>query len=377
MIKLYDKDSYIFEFSATVTSCEKSECGYRVILDQTAFFPTAGGQEYDSGTLNGKRVKEVVAADDEIVHITDEAFNVGENVIGKIDREQRFRKMQHHTAEHMVSGFVKRLYGFDNTGFHLGDYEVTMDYGGELSKEDIIKIEKLANKAVCDNVSVIAEYPNADELKMLDYRSKLDLTENVRIVTIDGIDVCACCAPHVHSTGECGMIKITGFMRHRGGVRMRMICGAEALADYRKKQESVEKISCLLSEKQENVVGGVQRVLDEISLLKQKNSQLKRELASMRAEKIEYTDGNLCIFEKEADMGDMMFYAEQCHEKCGGMLILCMGDDGNGYNYLILSKNEIEIKAINTALNGRGGGRNGMYRGYFGCKRTEIEECFR
>lgn len=377
MIKLYDNNSYIFEFTATVESCESDGNVHRVKLNQTAFFPTAGGQECDTGTLNGIKVSEVCEEQGEIVHITEEAFDIGETVIGKIDREPRLRKMRHHTAEHIVSGLIKKLYGFDNVGFHLGDSEVTMDYSGELSGDDITKLELLANKAVCGNIPVIAEYPSVEKLKNTDYRSKLDLTENVRIVTIDGIDVCACCAPHVHTTGECGVIKIIGYMRHRGGMRMYMICGEDAVADYRKKQESVEKISCMLSEKQESVVCGVQRILDEIGSLKQKNSALKRELACMRAEKTEYTDGNLCLFETETDVGDMMFYAEQCRKKCGGILVLCDGDDEKGYNYLILYDNEIDIKAINTALNGRGGGRNGMCRGYFGCKRAEIEKYFK
>lgn len=375
MIKLYDIDSYITEFTATVTSCEKRGDLYAVKLDRTAFFPTAGGQECDSGFLGERKVLEVIDAE-ETVHIVSEPLPKGMTVVGKINSEERFRKMRHHTGEHIVSGLVKSMFGFENVGFHLGDNDVTMDYDGELSEKDIEKLELYANRAVLENREVRAEYPNSDCLARLDYRSKLDLSENVRIVTIDGIDICACCAPHVKSTGEVGIIKITDFMRHRGGVRMHMLCGEEALRDYRCKQKNIEEISSLLSEKQETVSDGVKRILHEISEIKQERSMLRRELAKLRAERIEYTDGNLCLFEQDADGGDLLFYAEQCRKRCGGILVVCSGCDTDGYNCILLCDTMPDIKMMNEKLCGRGGGRNGMYRGFFRATRENIEKYF-
>lgn len=374
MIRLYDDNSYLTEFCARVTACTKNDKGYEILLDKTAFFPTAGGQEHDSGILDGQKVLDVEVRGNDIIHLLEKPLEEGINVTGKINWEQRFRKMQHHTAEHIISGLVKSMYGFDNTGFHLSNTEVTMDYSGELRREDIERLENSANQAVFKNLAVTAQYP--ENVKNMEYRSKLDLTENVRIVTVEGVDVCACCAPHVRRTGEIGVIKITSFMRHRGGTRMRMICGTDALEDYQCKQNSVEEISCMLSEKQENVSEGVKRILNETESVKQKNSELRRKIAVLRAESIEYTDANLCLFEPETERGDMLFYAEQCRKKCGGMLTVCAGNDSSGYSYIILCRDMPDIKQMNTALNGRGGGRNGMIQGFFGCTRAEIESYF-
>ena len=376
MIKLYDTDSYISEFTATVISCEKHDDLYKIKLDRTAFFPTAGGQECDSGYLGGCEVVSVIEDGDDIVHILKEPIDIGKYIEGKINFEERFRKMQHHTAEHIISGFVKKLFGFENVGFHLGGTDVTMDYNGELGKKDIEMLELYANETVFENRSVRAEYPESGELEKMDYRSKLDLTENVRIVTIDGIDVCACCAPHVRSTGEIGIIKITEFMRHRGGVRMHMLCGESALNDYSVKQKNIEEISNLLSEKQETVSEGVKRILHELAEVKQERSALRRELAKLRAEKFEYTDGNMCLFAENMDKGDMMFYAEQCRKRCGGMLMVCSGNDTDGYSYIIIYEDMPDIKKMNVELCGKGGGRNGMCQGFFKANREKIEQYF-
>ena len=188
MIKLYDINSYTWEFSAIVVSCEKTDKGYKILCDQTAFFPTAGGQDCDTGTLAGQKVLDVIIENDEVFHFVEKPIEVGAKVEGKIDFPVRLRKMQHHSAEHIVSGVANRLFGVSNVGFHLGDTDVTIDYDGVLTTENIKEIEVLANKAVCDNLKITAWYPNNAELEKISYRSKLELTENVRIVEICGID---------------------------------------------------------------------------------------------------------------------------------------------------------------------------------------------
>ncbi|MBE7016389.1 MAG: alanyl-tRNA editing protein, partial [Ruminococcaceae bacterium] len=216
MIKLYDKDSYIFEFCSEVISCCQVDGEYKILLDQTAFFPTAGGQECDTGTLDEISVVHVEIEEDQVYHYTKKPIEPGKKVIGKIDKEVRLRKMRHHTAEHIVSGLVHSELGLENVGFHLGDEEVTMDYNGVIDHDELLKIEYLANCAVWENIEVDCRYPESKELKNISYRSKLDLSENVRIVTIEGIDICACCAPHVKRTGEIGMIKLKDMINYKG-----------------------------------------------------------------------------------------------------------------------------------------------------------------
>lgn len=378
MIKLYDEDSYITEFSAEVTECEKADRLWKTALSQTAFFPNAGGQECDGGTLDGQQVLAVEIENDIVYHFVERKIEPGKTVSGRIDFKKRFRNMQHHTAEHIVSGVVHSLFGYDNVGFHLSSKEVTMDYNGVLSAEDILKAERLANEAVYKNISVKAEYPPEDRLAEMEYRSKLELTENVRIVTIEGVDVCACCAPHVAHTGEIGLIKLKDAIHYKGGMRIRMICGADALHDYNIKQGNAVRISNMLSAKQDEIADGVERIISENDLLKQKNSQLSKKLAAERAERLCATDSNICVFEEDADSDALRFFVNEGKKKCR-IFVACTGNEKNGYAYIIGSSrvNLRECaKEINSALCGRGGGSEDMIRGFFKCGRCGIEKFF-
>lgn len=380
MIKLYDIDSYIFEFSGIVEECIEENGQYKILLDRTAFFPTAGGQEGDTGTLNGEKVLRVEIEDEKVYHYMASPVEVGKCVEGIIDRETRLRKMQHHSAEHIVSGLVHSVLGIENVGFHLGDEEVTMDYGKVISREELDKIEDLANRAVRDNLEISCVYPEDSELEKLTYRSKLDLTENVRIVTIPGIDVCACCAPHVKRTGEIGIIKLKDMINYKGGVRVHMICAQDALSDYRKKHENVVRLSNLLSEKQYDVADRVERIMEEIVSAKQKYTALEKAFVLEKAENIKETKGNICIFEKDISTDALRNLVNLVKEKCGGVCVGCLGSDSDGYNYIIGSNgNDLSVccKEINSALSGRGGGRGDMVSGRFASTKKEITEYFK
>ena len=193
--KLYEQDSHLREFSARVLDCRKLEDGWAVLLDRTAFFPEGGGQEGDRGELDGVRVLDTQIRDEEILHLTDGPLEPGTTVTGRLDWDLRFRRMQDHSGEHIVSGLVYQKYGYNNVGFHLGDGEVTLDFSGELTGPQLEEIEMLANRAVTANLPIRTWYPGPAALKRISYRSKLDLTENVRLVRIPGIDTCACCPP--------------------------------------------------------------------------------------------------------------------------------------------------------------------------------------
>jgi len=241
--KLYDLDSHRRDFTAEVLRCDADGERYAVVLDQTLFFPEGGGQPADTGVLGGARVLDVQITQEAIVHYTDAPLTPGAQVRGEIDWPQRFRRMQGHSGEHIISGLIHSEYGLDNVGFHLGQDTITMDYNGELTWPQLMHIEQLANEAVYRNVPIRTEYPSPEQLAQMTYRSKLDLTEDVRIVTVEGYDVCACCAPHVSCTGEIGAIKFTSVMRHRGGIRVTILCGSDAEMDYREKSAQIAALS--------------------------------------------------------------------------------------------------------------------------------------
>lgn len=371
--KLFD-DAYLREFSAKVLECvpladaakRTDGAKYGVILDRTAFFPEGGGQSADTGALGGAVVTDVQEVDGEILHYTDVPLKIGKKVAGLLDWEQRFRKMQNHTGEHLISGIVHTQFGFDNVGFHLGKDGVTVDFSGVLTEEELAFVEYIANRVIGLNVPVTISYPSPKECAAMEYRSKLELTEDIRIVTIEGWDVCACCAPHVAATGAVGGIKLLGCESWKGGVRVKMLCGLDALEDYRKRLEQTVRISNLLSCKQLETADAVVRLMNAQQADREETAKLKRAYVACKAEAIQPTDGNIVIFDDVLDPNNLRSLVNLGVQKAGGVCAAFAGDDENGYRYIIGSANvklRAWAKAFHAALGGRGGGSEEMIQG--------------
>jgi len=377
--RLFDSDAYMRAFESTVLSCEKCDDGYDGTLAATCFFPNEGGQSSDRGRLGGASVSRVYEKQGIIYHVTDSPVEVGEVARGEISFDERFVKMQNHTGEHIISGIVHKLHGYANVGFHLGDGYMTVDFDGELTREQLDEIELLANRAVIECHPIKAYYPEPRELEALEYRSKLSLSEGVRIVDIEGVDRCACCAPHVKNTGEVGIIKILDFIRYKGGVRLNVLCGLWALLDYGERYREMHAVSTSLSVKQNEISAAVARLSDTVEQYKTRLLSAKKEILSYKLDAIEATEGNICIFEEEADMGAIRAFVNSAVEKCGGMCAVFAGNDSEGYKYIIASR-EIDLKArqgeISAALSARGGGSSQMLQGSSSATREQIERYF-
>ena len=359
--------------------CDPAGERYAVELDQTVFFPEGGGQPADTGVLGGAHVLDVQLLPDAIVHYTDAPLTPGAQVRGEIDWPQRFRRMQGHSGEHIISGLIHSEFGFDNVGFHLGEDAITMDYSGELTWPQLMDIERLANEAVYRNVQIRTEYPAPEQLAHMEYRSKLDLKEDVRIVTVEGYDVCACCAPHVSHTGEIGAIKFTSVMRHRGGVRVTILCGSDAESDYREKSAQVAALSAQLSVRQADVVPAVQRLLDEIAQQKAAAAELERRLNEQRLQLLQETPGSICVIDRFDDPVAMREFVNAGMLLASGVCAAFTGSDAEGYRYIIGSRTvdlRAEAKAINAAISGRGGGKPTMIQGSCTAPAAVIEAFF-
>ena len=265
-------------------------------MDQTAFFPEGGGQYADTGSLGEAHVLDVQENDGVIFHRSDAPLLVGSRVEGKIDWSLRFMKMQQHTGEHIVSGLTHRRFGYQNVGFHLGSEDCTMDFNGEITKEQLREIEWEANHAVVRDLAVEVTYPDERTLETLAYRSKIEIEGQVRIVTIPGYDVCACCAPHVKTTGEIGQIRLTDVQRYKGGVRITMLCGVRALEDAQKKSDSTREISAMLCVKEDEISEGVSRLKEECAQWKMAYTQLRKEILTYRAKELLDQPGEKIVF---------------------------------------------------------------------------------
>lgn len=373
--KLFYQDSHRSTFTAIVQEVRPSGNGYEIILDRTAFFPEGGGQSSDTGSLGGVSVSDVQEIDGKIIHYTDGPLVEGTEVEGCIDWTERFSKMQQHTGEHIVSGLIHKIYGYHNVGFHLGTDSVTLDFNGVVLKEKLHEIEQLANEAVAKNLPVQVLYPTDEELSKISYRSKIEIEGQVRIVVIDGYDVCACCAPHVKQTGEIGLIKLVGMQNYKGGVRISMLCGFRALEDYYQKEKNNREIAVMLSAKEYETAVEVERLQEELAMKKAKIAELERKFLEQKVETLDISSEIVCLFE-ETDPVMTRELVNLLLKKGAKMAAVFSGNEREGYRY-VLGSRSLDVrengKLLNEAFHGRGGGKPEMVQGTVQGKREEIE----
>lgn len=394
--KIYYEDIHIINFTATVWECifDEQTKQYQIVLDRTAFFPEEGGQAADKGTIEvadstsgfestspksiQQNVLDVQIQGDVIYHLMAAPIPIGSTVIGHVDWAQRFDFMQQHSGEHIISGLIHSRFGLDNVGFHLGLSEVTLDMNGELTLEQLREIEAEANRVIWHNLPIWISYPDAEELASMDYRSKIELTENVRIVEIPGVDLCACCAPHVEYTGQIGLIKITGLMRHRGGVRITILCGERALNDYTQKQDSVTDISVALSARQNAVSEAVNRLKEDNLRLKEQYVALQAKLlaAALKALPAPDQSKHALLFVEDINDITMRSAINDLVTKYSGYCGIFVGNDIANYRFIIGSAShdcrELAGK-LREAFQAKGGGTAPMIQGSIQATQNSIE----
>lgn len=374
--KLYYEDSYQKEFTSVVTDCAAvTDDAYRILLEQTAFFPEGGGQAGDTGFLNDCVVFDTQEENGLIWHYTRHPLKPGTRITGHIDWEKRFDRMQQHSGEHIVSGLISRHFHYNNVGFHLGETEVTLDFDGPITKEELAQIEQEANRAVWRNYPIEITYPSREALKKLNYRSKIEIEGQVRIVTIPGIDICACCAPHVNRTGEIGLIKLTGIQAHRGGVRICLSAGLRALSDYREKEQNIKAISVLLSAREKDASKAVEHLKQENYNLIGQILQLKKALIEQKASAVPERSENIIFFEQDLDSDTAREFVNLLTRRCTGIAAVFTGNDKTGYRYILGSADKDVrplCRQLNEAFRGKGGGKPEMVQGTLHGTETEI-----
>ncbi len=368
MEKIFYEDTHIVDFEATVTECTSVNGLYRIVLDRTAFFPEEGGQLADTGTLNGLAVLDVTIEKDVIYHHMKMPLEIGTKVTGHVDWDRRFDFMQQHSGEHIISGLLHKHYSFSNVGFHLGLSEVTLDFDGSIGMEALREIESEANQIVCKNLPVLCFFPAKAELEAMEYRSKIEIEGDVRIVEIPDVDVCACCAPHVEYTGEIGLIKITGVQSHRGGVRINILCGERALRDYTIKQDSVNALSALLSAKPELVVDAVKKLQEDGLKQKETLNQLANQLLQIQIASLPEPDicANPILFVELANPIAIRNTVNELTAKYPGYCGIFNGNEEAGYSFIIGSST-LDCRNLATTLReqfgAKGGGTAPMIQG--------------
>ena len=373
MEKLYYIDPEIKEFTATVTGCSKAEKGWEVTLDATAFYPTGGGQACDLGTLGNANVLDVAEREEEVIHLCNAPLEVGAAVTGKIDWARRFDLMQQHTGEHIVSGIIHKLYGHQNSGFHVGEELMEVDFDGPLPEGALEEIQRLANEAVWADIPVNCHVPSPEELPGVVYRTKRALPWPVRIVEIPGIDSCACCGIHTKRTAQVGLIYIFSCVKFHQGVRLEMACGKRALERLHKLCLQNKQVSQILSARPLKTGAAAQQMKDALAVEKYRAAGLESKVFENIAATYAGQKAAFC-FEENLEPAGVRQLAEKIAK--GAELSGVFSQKDGKYN-LCLAGNPEEVKALGTVLSqtlgARGGGKPGFWQGSVTATQEQIQ----
>ncbi len=402
---LYYRDEYVREFEARVLSCEAPDRAIEgaaalVELDVHGFYPEGGGQTADHGTIGEAAVldvQEVPILDSQtgeklrdargnvrmrVLHAVDRPLLVGMQYHCRIDWARRMRNSRNHSGEHIVSGLIYRHYGYHNVGFHMSDV-MTIDLDGPLSWEELMKIEEEANAVVLEDRPVRSIWPSEGELEKLDYRSKKKLSGDVRLVDLGGSDLCACCGTHVRTTGEIGPIKLLSVLGHKGGVRIELFCGQDALLDAERKHQAVTEISRLLNVSPSDIVGALRLYMEDSLRKDRRIAGLNTRYYELKAQLLQAQEGVLIDFEEGMNPVELRKCCDYFmkHTKASVVGIFgrkeAAGTEENSCSYVIGSCTKdvrAGAQAFNRLVQGRGGGQKEMIQGSLTASEAEIRQ---
>ena len=375
--KLYYEDCHLTHFTARVTGCAQTQKGYEVTLDATAFYPEGGGQACDLGSLGGVSVLDVQEWGEQVIHLCDGPLDLGSTVEGSIDWDRRFDQMQQHTGEHIVSGIVHRMFGFDNVGFHVGAQVLTVDFDGIIPPEALPVIEAEANRAVWQNLKLRCWYPSEEELPTVGYRTKRALPWPVRIVEIAGVDKCACCGVQVGHTGEVGLVKLLSCVKFHQGVRIEMACGGRAMAILNEVYDQNRQVSQAFSAKP-NETGEAARVMNKrLADAEYRAACLQKQIYDAVAAGYQGR-GNVLHFLEGGTPTQLRELADRIAAVCDGTAAVYSGAEGS-WSICLISRSD-DLKALGRSLkerfSARGGGKPGTFQGTLQTTRDELEKLF-
>ena len=365
--RLYLVDSHLFENECTVLSCAPGKEGFDVMVDRTVFFPNKGGQPCDTGVLGGVKVVDVRESGDELILRTDGPLPVGETVKRRLDI------MEQHTGEHVLSWCAYKLFDAVNVGFHCALTYATLDLDKPLTPEQVTEMEDMANGLVRRNLPVTATiYDSEEDLAGVPLRKHAEgLIAPIRVVSIEDADSCTCCAPHVHSTGEIGAIKIVSAVAYKGGMRMTFLCGGRAMKQFQKLQTAVDAIARKFSTAGDEVLSAVEKQEAELKAVKKEKADLTARLegyltAELKAQAEDVKGKKLLVRLTDTDPKRLRPLALATLPEKGLTLLLT---ERNGQLSYVLCANGLKldmgelIPAVNLALGGRGGGRGTLAQG--------------
>ncbi len=392
MRKLYETQSDLTENSTVITSAYEKDGRFFMTLEESIFFPEEGGQYADTGVLMYEESRDSVCAhvidgqiiNGEVLYETDVLVVTDTKVHCVLDAQKRRDRMENHSGEHVLTSVIHNKYGFNNVGFHLSDDDfVTLMMDGVLSPEQVYAMEEEANRIVRRDYPIVDSYPTKEELANISYRSKIEIEGQVRLITIgdenETIDVCACCAPHVKSTGQIGIIKVMNVINYKGGILISILCGRRALEYINRQQALLSSVAGSMSTSWENIP-------DRFNLLSQENASLRLQLSKASEENAVMAVSAMsdadphCLFEAgDFPQGAMKNVYNRMVETIPGYVGIFVGDDASGYRYYAGGKG-LDARTFGNAMRrflaAKGGGSEEMIQGKVAATKVEIEKFF-
>ena len=376
MEKLFYIDSYIKNFTAEIEEIKEVDDKFHVLLNKTAFFPGGGGQYCDLGTIDNINVLDVYEENDKIYHVLEKKPNRIHKVKCEIDWDRREYGMQHHFGQHIISACFNNEYKAKTVGFHLGKDFSTVDIEGLFKEEDILKIEKMCNEIIKENITV--EFLNitkkeAKKLKIKEDLSKLG--DNIRIVKIDDIDMNLCCGVHMKNTLDLRVIKIKKFEKYKKATRIEFLCGTKAIEEMLKRENYLNKICKLLSSNEEDAYKSIERLNNKLNEVNKENRRLEEIISNYEvkemiesAEKINNMNVIVKVYENKT-MNYMNKIANKIIEKENNIGLFALKNDDKLNLLFACSKNlekmdmNILLKDSIKLIDGKGGGSKVLAQG--------------
>jgi alanyl-tRNA synthetase len=372
--RLYYTDSFLLRFNATVVESGTRDGRHFVVLDQTAFYPTSGGQPYDLGHLGGRSVLEVADRDDDgaVLHFVDDVIAVGEIVEGEIDRTRRLDHMQQHTGQHVLSAAFVRVCDAPTVSFHLGAESATIDLAGDLDPAAIAAAENAANRIVWDDRAVAVRFVSTEEAARLPLRKEPSRTGTLRLIEVQDFDLSACGGTHVPRTGAIGVIAVTAWERYKGGTRISFVCGGRALDAFRRLRDASGATSRLLSVQTAELPAAVARLQTEARDLRLEVRSLADEFAVFHAAawRREATDVNgrrVLARVVERDQAALKALAQAVAADAGPAVLLVSAARPSAIVVARGGQDVVDagavLKTIIARFGGKGGGRSELAQG--------------
>ncbi|MBN8194456.1 alanyl-tRNA editing protein [Bacillus sp. NTK074B] len=285
-VKQYYQDAYMRSFETSIQEQQQDESGWYVVLEETAFYPTGGGQPHDTGTLQDKRMINVEEVNGEIRHYIEEPFDDVSGVIeGQVDWQRRFDHMQQHAGQHILSAAFAEALQYETTSFHLGKEFLTIDLNvSDISESDALKAEELANQIIREARPIETKWVTETELSSYPLRKQPSVTGEIRLVIIPDFDYNGCGGTHPRSTSEVGAIKILDWEKHKGHIRLQFICGDRVLYQLHRKHVLLKELTSVLQVPEETMVPTAEQLIAKQKEQEKALEELKEVLLSYEAE---------------------------------------------------------------------------------------------